>query len=204
MFISAEIYQEIEAEVNDLNPMLDSLADWKHIIVRADAWLQWDEDSYPYIMCAAITVFYILIWLIQPSILTTVSLIIMTVCLLDFMVPSVFKEYFKKQAWSEFKQRRYEKCCSKLLNTQKMFMSTGRWILNLREKKPKYYFLGASVTLLTIAFVGNSIHGLFLAYLSTIFLALFPGLLYYGILASWYAKVLEVFVNLLKGHKKRD
>ncbi|XP_041474588.1 ADP-ribosylation factor-like protein 6-interacting protein 1 [Lytechinus variegatus] len=191
-------------EMNDLNHVLDSLADWKHIIVRADSWLRWEEDSYPYIMCASITLFYILMWLIQPTLLTTVSLIIMIVCLLDFLVPSVFKEYFSKQAWSEYNQRRYEKCCSTLLNIQNATTSTVRWILNLREKKPKYYFLGASVILLTIAFVGNSIPGLFLAYLSTLFIALLPGLMYYGILASWYAMVLEVFVNLLKGHKKKD
>lgn len=56
--------------------------------------------------------------------------------------------------------------------------------------------------LLTIAFVGNSIPGLFLAYLTTVFLALLPGLVHRGIVFSWYAIGLEVFVNLLKGHKK--
>ncbi|XP_071489431.1 ADP-ribosylation factor-like protein 6-interacting protein 1 isoform X1 [Diadema antillarum] len=188
----------------ELERLQRRLVDWKHIVVEMDTWLNWDHETYPYIMCCVITVIFLFIWLLQPPLLTIASIFVMLVCLLDFLVPSMFKEYFSKQPWSAYKQERYEKCCKRLLSTRNSCIALLHWVVNLRQARPTHYFLGASILLLSIAFLGNAIPGLLLAYFLAIFLVLLPGLVYRGIMAKYFALLLQVFVDLMKGHRKKD
>ncbi|XP_038065029.1 ADP-ribosylation factor-like protein 6-interacting protein 1 [Patiria miniata] len=194
-----------ESKDEEITSLEQSLHEWRYILLHADGWLRWERENQPLIMAAAVTVFFTMLWWLEPSVLTTLSLLVMLICLADYLGPTVFHSYLcPPTEWTAEHQRQYQQVCISLLRTKDSVVNGYQWLKNMKEEKPKQYFILVVVVLAVIAFIGNLIPNLCLAYFLAVFLVLLPGLQQRGLLAQAYAASLQVVVNLLKQTKKKD
>ncbi|XP_071797695.1 ADP-ribosylation factor-like protein 6-interacting protein 1 [Asterias amurensis] len=182
-----------------------SLHEWRYILLHFDRWLRWEDQVQPIIMVAIVTVLFMMFWWMEPSILTSISLLGLFVCLADYLGPTVFHSYLiPTHEWTAEHQRQYQQVCISLIRAKDTVMRRCEWLKNMKEVKPKQYFILVVVILAVIAFVGNLIPNLLITYFLAVFLVLLPGLEHRGLITQVYATTLLTLVNSLRQTKKKD
>lgn len=61
------------------------------------------------------TIFFTIIWLLDPSILSTLSLIGLTLTISDYLVPVVAKSMFKAETWTPTKEKQFDELCQSII-----------------------------------------------------------------------------------------
>lgn len=88
-------------------------------------------------MVLGCTIFFTIIWLLDPSILSTVALFGLTLAISDYLVPFVAKSMFKSETWTPTKEKQLEEICrSVVVYKAKILRSCESYYL-LRSVKPK-------------------------------------------------------------------
>lgn len=83
------------------------------------------------------TIFFMVLWLVDPSILSTISLIGLTLTISDYMVPMLARSFFKSDVWTTAKEEQFEEVCRTIVvYREKMRLSCESFLL-LRTTKPK-------------------------------------------------------------------
>ncbi|XP_077979854.1 ADP-ribosylation factor-like protein 6-interacting protein 1 [Glandiceps talaboti] len=193
--------QQKDEEIERLEKSLHS---WRYVLVQADKVLTWEKKPYPYILAAGVTIKFLIICLLQPSILTSIALTIMALCLVDYLVPAVSSKYLQTNEWTPDQERQFQHVCIELVNDKRCIQDVVNSAKKLRQEKPKHYFMVVMSVLSVVAFIGNAIPNLLLMYFLVLFLVLLPGLKHHGILAKYYALVLEKINKLIKRKKKEE
>jgi hypothetical protein len=89
-----------------------------------------------------------LFWFLDPSVLTTVSVIGLIATLVDYLVPTLAASICRPENWTGSKERTLEVICRELANAQTQ--AHIKWCLfyDMRHSRPK--LVGISSTLLTL------------------------------------------------------
>ncbi|XP_072028139.1 ADP-ribosylation factor-like protein 6-interacting protein 1 [Amphiura filiformis] len=193
----------LETKDEEIASLENTLHDWRHILLHADRWLRWQDDSYPAILVTLVTLCYGILWWWEPSILTTIALIVMKLCLIDYLVPTVFQKYFNTEEWTAEHERKLQQICIILIHSKDKVIRTYKWVKETRDSKPKQYFFAVIGVLSVVAFIGNLIPNLLLMWLLSVFLVLVPGLNHRGIIAKYYASTLQFVVSFIRQTKNQ-
>ncbi|XP_033116810.1 ADP-ribosylation factor-like protein 6-interacting protein 1 [Anneissia japonica] len=180
------------------------LHDWRFILLHVDRWLKWEQDSYPGIMAGCVSALFFAIWYLEPSILTTVSLLAMVVCLIDYFLPRVFTKYIHTGEWVPDNQQQYQQICIGIVNTKNKVTRFTSEMKEMKSNKPKQYCALVLIVLGIIAFVGNAVPNFFLTYLFVLFMVLLPGLHHRGLLHKYYSIAVKQVLEALGRNKKKD
>ncbi|XP_002735400.1 ADP-ribosylation factor-like protein 6-interacting protein 1 [Saccoglossus kowalevskii] len=191
--------QQKDEEISDVEKLLRS---WRHVIILLDRVLTWQKPFYPYALVGAVTFQFVLLWLFDPSVLTMISLTIMKLCLLDYLVPTFCNKYLDNKEWTPDNERQYQHVCMDIVDTKRFIRGRFNSLMKLRDEKPKQYFILVMIILSVVAFIGNIIPNILLGYLFGVFLVLLPGLKHHGLLAKYYALILEKIGGILRKKKK--
>jgi len=157
----------------------------------------WKEDVYPIVLSSVVTTFFGLLWYLDPSVLTAISSIGLILTATDFLLPLLSKSVTKLDDWTPEKERKFTIFINRIA-----YYSVQVWNFNVslndwKREKPNMYTSCVVVALLFLAWIGNAVNNLFLAYLAILFLALVPGLLHRRILQRYLAKTVLTILAAL-------
>jgi len=165
------------------------LKGWREIVVVVSRLLKWEKPYYPGIVVGIITLKFLFIWYIDPSVLTGLSMMLMLLCICDFIVPFVAPMIFHEGNWNSEKEKEYSQVCSALNDVRSSLYRAFSGLFQLKDSNPLLYVAVATVSLSTLAWLGNQMHNLMLLYFATLIISAIPGLMHYGLLQRGVAAV---------------
>lgn len=173
------------------------LRGWKEVLVYMHSVCVWNQPHHAPILAASVSALFLLIWLLDASILTTLSVIGIMVTLADYVVPLVSSNLFDSSKFGDAEEAVYDVVCSEIALTCFTVQSFWRQWTDLKDTKPKLYSFLLLTSLLMMAYIGNSVNNLFLLYVIVLFVAMLPGLRAHGIIQQLMKKAVDVVKNLI-------
>ncbi|XP_070580797.1 ADP-ribosylation factor-like protein 6-interacting protein 1 [Ptychodera flava] len=188
----------------EIEKMEKRLENWKVFLLKADKILTWEKPFYPYVLAGTVTLVFIVICWLQPSILTSVAMALMIACLVDYLAPTLRNKYADNKDWTADQEAQFQHICIALVDAKRYIQGVVNSVKKLKSEKPKHHFILVMSVLGFVAFIGNLIPNLLLAYLIVLALVLLPGLKHRGILTKYYALIMEKIGKLIKRKKKAE
>ncbi|KAM9125508.1 ADP-ribosylation factor-like protein 6-interacting protein 1 [Pangshura tecta] len=182
----------------------EHLQGWGEVILVADKILRWERAWFPLVLMGGVSFAFLMIYYLDPSVLSGVSCFVMFLCLADYLVPALAPRIFGSNKWTTEQQQRFHEICSNLVKTRRRITGWWKRLFTLKEEKPKMYFMTMLCSLAGIAWVGQQVHNLFLTYLIVSFLLLFPGLNQHGIISKYVGMAKREINKLLKQKEKKS
>lgn len=187
----------------ELANLRKELEGYRELILPLNKVIEWEQNYYPAILVAVITLVFSIVWYLEPSVLTTFCLLGVVVCALDFAVPIITAQFLKSSEWTVVQERQFDAICTRLLNAKRHFNNIRRTLLILKRDKPKMYLLVMMGAFSLLAWLGSLIDNLLLTYLLVVGLALVPGLRKHGIMQKVVAQISDKISSLrAKGPSK--
>lgn len=118
-----------------LHKMKHDLEDWREAILHINSLLKWEKNFFAGIIGGAVSVAFLLIWWMDLSVLTMVSLAGLTVVVLDYVYPIVSKFVFSADQWTGVQEKRYEEVCQELCNVRRCVDALVHCIFVGKERK---------------------------------------------------------------------
>ncbi|KAL3270264.1 hypothetical protein HHI36_009318 [Cryptolaemus montrouzieri] len=157
-----------------------SLENWKEVIISLQKFLIWEKQWYPLAIIGASTAVFMFLWLSETSILTIISIIGLMATLCDYLIPAISSSLFSSQKWTSDKEAILEGICGDIIICKTQIEVNCVTYYRMRVTNPKLYFALTTVSLAFLAWLGNSFNNLFLMYMGTTFLLLYPGIEHTG------------------------
>lgn len=176
---------------SELQYVKEKLRAYAKIIVPFNKVLEWEQTYYPAVLVGSITILFSIVWYMEPSVLTSFSVVGLLVCLADFILPFVTSYLFGSAEWRPSQEKQYDNICQRILNAKNHVVHFQNWLLNLKDKNPRAYLLVMMGIFAVLAWIGSLIDNLLLTYLLVVFLVLLPGLRKHNILQKAFAQVNE-------------
>lgn len=147
------------------------------LVLKLHSILTWEQDIYPAIVFGFVSSLFVVVHLMNSSVLTTLSYLGIILALLDLALPTLVKSLAPGQAKANEKDnQKYDKICLDLAKMYASMKGLCDICCSLKTKKPKLYYPILLGSLIVSAYIGNKINNLFLTYLFTLLLAFYPGL----------------------------
>jgi len=159
-----------------------SLLPYKQVVPTLFDYFTWKKQFYPAMIVSEITLTFLSIWFFEISVLTTVSLAATVFVLLDYFLPIVISSFVDPSKWTEEDDAKYNEVCNVLSAYWQIITTRYAHWSQLRQTKSKVYYFAVLASLLTLAWLGNTFNSLFLSYVLTLSVFLYPGLKHHGIL----------------------
>jgi len=201
----AQSSQPQESSGSDsLSRLKKDLEGYREIILPINKILEWEQNHYPAIIVAVITFIFSIVWYLEPSVLTSFSLLGVIICMVDFLVPTVSSYFFSGAEWTVVQERQFEHICTRLLNARTHINNVRIALTNLKAEKPKVYLLVMMGAFSVMAWIGSLIDNLLLTYIMVVFVVLVPGLRKHGILQKAAANAKELMGRVVKKANKPE
>ncbi|KAB0343410.1 hypothetical protein FD754_020336 [Muntiacus muntjak] len=149
---------------------------------------------FPPAIMDVVSLVFLTIYYLDPSVLSGVSCFVMFLCLADYLVPILAPRTFGSNKWTT----------DNLVKTRCRAVGWWKRLFTLKEEKPKMYFMTMIVSLAVVAWVGQQVHNLLLTYLIVTFLLLLPGLNQHGIISKYIGMAKREINKLLKQKEKKN
>jgi RsiW-degrading membrane proteinase PrsW (M82 family) len=186
------------AEVGDIK---HRLVGWKEVVVLADSVLAWEKEYYAALVSGSVTVLFLLLWYMDPSTLTLLSLIGLLVTVLDYGVPRLQAKFFPDSAWNKDNEKKLDQICQELVFVKNGFLRLYDLAISYKSSHPLMYMTTSVVALFLLAQIGAMFSGIFLCYVNLMVIVMLPGLYRRGILDKYCSALmirLEEFVKAKK------
>ncbi|CAH0389810.1 unnamed protein product [Bemisia tabaci] len=195
----ASEYSSLEKD-KQIKKLKRELESWRVIVVEANSVLLWEKPWYPGAVIGFTSFLFFLFWLIEPSFITTVSMIGFVVTLLDYLVPTVVSRLSSEDSWTGAQERKLEDICTALVETKLQASKIWCQLSHLKHSRPKSYIVGVLLTLSFLAWTGNYINNTFLTYFLTVLVLMYPGLKHHGYIEEYsnfiLLKVYDILVTV--------
>lgn len=153
---------------------------WREIILPLNSILLWERSWYPGLILGFTNFLFLLIWFMEPALLTVISVCLLVVALVDYFVPILSSAFFSTNSWTGQKERKLEEICQNLSVAILQLQGLGKTMLNARNNRPNIYYGSTTLCLVLLAWLGSTINNLFLIYLAVNAILLAPGLRHKG------------------------
>merc|ERR1712098_691993 len=157
-----------------------------------DSVLAWDKDWHPAVTAGSLTLTYLILFWLSPSILTLLSIIGLVATLLDYLGPMLIDKIFCSTQWTGEKEKKLDNVCKSVVNTT---------FSNLKTTSPITHFGVTTTSLLLLAYIGSLVSGMFLSYIVTMLVLMLPGLYRRGLLARYCSSLVLKVEEMVKGKK---
>jgi len=185
--------------MNGVSPGNKLVDDWREVVILGDSVLGWDVDWYPAVTSGSVTLIYLLVWYMDLSLLTLISLLGLFITLADYLGPRVLDKIFTD--WTPDKDKKLEKSIKSLTFVSRLTNGLISSFLSLRTSNPMTHFTIVCTTLLTTAYIGSLVSGLLLSYLAVMVLLMIPGLHRRGLLDKYCSSLTDKVKEMVKRKK---
>ncbi|XP_011870536.1 PREDICTED: ADP-ribosylation factor-like protein 6-interacting protein 1 [Vollenhovia emeryi] len=160
---------------------------WREIILPLNSILLWERSWHPGLIVGLVTVIFCTVWILEPALLTMISICLLIFALVDYLVPIFTSVLCNAQSWTGQKEKKLIEICQNLSAT--MLQVQGIWasISKIRHDRPNIYYSATILFLILFAWIGNTVNNLLLLYIIVIALLLTPGFKHKG-RARWALK----------------
>merc|ERR1712127_247944 len=141
------------------------------------------------------------VWYLDPTLVTLLSLIGLFLSLADYLGPKILDKIFKPESWTGEKEKRLEGGCQSLVSLSLLLSSLSFSLSSMKHSSPLIHFSVVTVGLLLLAWLGTIFSGLLLLYLSSMLVAMLPGLHRRGLLEKHCSAVISKLREMIKGKK---
>lgn len=155
---------------------IPALTRWREVVIILDSILSWEKDWYPAVTAGFLTIFYLTLYGVSPSMLTLISTIGFLFTLLDYLGPKLIDQMFSPHLWTGEKEKRLENVCRSGVNLSLLISSCFTSFSSLRTNSPLTHFMVTTCSLLLLAYLGSLMSGLFLSYMVLMVVLMLPGL----------------------------
>jgi len=186
----------------DLDTMKQRLDSWREVAVLLYSVITWEQDLYPAVTAGLVTAGYVLVYWLSPSLVTLASCLCLVATLLDYLVPLLADMIIPRTSWTEAKDKKLEVVARFLVTMSQLVASTCAKYREARTQAPVYHVAITSITLLTTAFLGTMVSGIWLSYLVLMLALMLPGLHSRGLLAEYCGSLVTYAEEMVKGKKR--
>ncbi|KAG5886310.1 hypothetical protein JTB14_003463 [Gonioctena quinquepunctata] len=191
---------ETESQIRKLRLSMET---YRELMLHGNSLLLWEKQWHPSAIIGGCTVFFMLLWLCEPTILTVLSLTGLLITLADYVLPLITSSIFKADTWNNGKQKQYEEICTNIILYKTKFELLIASYYRLRVTNPKVYFSVTIFGLTFLAWIGGTINNLFLTYLLVSLVFLLPGMAYNGFLNKGLETLSKIFTDLVENAKSK-
>lgn len=153
---------------------------WREVILPLYSILLWEQSWYPGLIVGFTTTLFFLIWFLEPTLLTLISMALLILALVDYLVPTLTSAFCNPNNWTGQKEKKLNKICQNLAIAILQLQSLWRSLVQTRNDRPNIYYGVTTFCLILFAWIGNVINNLLLFYLAVNGILLAPGLKYEG------------------------
>ncbi|XP_014370337.2 ADP-ribosylation factor-like protein 6-interacting protein 1 [Papilio machaon] len=178
MFTSEKMTQDQEQQVKILKRVLEG---WRMVLLPLKSIFLWEQQWHPCAIFASISLIYLVIWLLDLNFLATMAIIGLFINSVDFLVPIICNSIYTPSYWDGQKEKMFEDICRSLVNYYNKMLQNIYTFYSLRETSPCVYFIISISTSLTLAWIASSINNIFLIYILSTVMLLWPGIQHSGI-----------------------
>eukprot|EP00088_Acartia_fossae_P008079 TRINITY_DN13802_c0_g1_i1.p1 TRINITY_DN13802_c0_g1~~TRINITY_DN13802_c0_g1_i1.p1 ORF type:complete len:192 (+),score=60.95 TRINITY_DN13802_c0_g1_i1:83-658(+) len=187
--------------VSEVGDIKHKLSGWKELVVMADSVLAWEKEYYAALVSCTLTFIFAVVWYMDPSTLTLLSLVGEIAVLLDYAVPRLQAKLFPDSAWTKDNEKKLDQICQELL-----FVKDGAWrvvglLLGYKHTHPLMFMAVSMVGLFLVAQIGAMFSGFFLTYLALLVVVMIPGLYRRGFLDKYCSGLMLRFQEFVKAKK---
>lgn len=191
---------EQEKRVKQLKRELEG---WREVIIPVNSILLWEKNWYPGMLVGLTSSVFLFLWYLDPSVLTTVSVLGLITTLVDYLVPTLTASICHPDSWTGLKERKLEEICRNLITTQTQFAFYWTLFYDMRQSRPRVYYAAVVSSLLCLAWLGNIINNLLLTYVLITSAILLPGLKHHGLLHKYLCRFCSAAVEFTRGFKQK-
>lgn len=167
----------------------------------ADSVLGWEQEWHPAATAGTLTVGFLTVWYLDPSLMTLLASLGLLLTLADYLGPKILDKLFKPESWTGEKERKLEAVCRSVVSLRRLLESLSSYVASMRAGSPLVHFSVVTSSLFAMAWLGTIVSGLFLLYMSTLFVTMLPGLHRRGLLEKHCAAVVTRLRDVVKGKK---
>ncbi|KAK7112511.1 hypothetical protein V1264_011959 [Littorina saxatilis] len=183
----------------ELYELKRDLEGWREALVTLKDLLTWKKQYYPAIIFGVTTFIFALIWLLQPSVMTTFAVLGLLLTATDFTVPLVGRYIFSYGQWTGTEERQFEDLCEGILHSRILISKFVRGLTRLKQERPTVYFVMLMAMLAFFAWMGSFMNNLFLTYFFVLAVLMIPGLQQKGLLQKYLLQYWLIFKRLAFG-----
>ncbi|CAG9760598.1 unnamed protein product [Ceutorhynchus assimilis] len=169
--------------------LMATMKPYRELILLLNRVLLWDKPWYSTAILAGSSMVFTMIWLWNPNVMSIVGFMGIIATLLDFFLIPLQSFLFKRQMWTEEKQKEYQSICTNVIfykvNAEQFMTSYYK----MRVTKPKMYFTITILVLSILTWLGGTVDNIFLTYMVITFFLMMPGIQRQG----WFAPIVKLF-----------
>ncbi|XP_039292891.1 ADP-ribosylation factor-like protein 6-interacting protein 1 [Nilaparvata lugens] len=162
---------------------------WREIIIVIRSVLLWEADWHPPTLVGLCSVISFIFWKLDPSFLSTVSIVGLVMVTLDTLVPLMSSKIYDQAEWTGVKEKQFEDCCKTVIEYKMLLGQYWTCLQGMRETQPKMYYSTVIPMLCFLIWIGNCNTHL-LSYFIIITAVMMPGLIHHGYLQKHYRSIL--------------
>jgi len=187
--------------VSEAGDLKHRLAGWKELIVLVDSVLAWEKEFYAALVSCSLTFLFIMVWYMDPSTLTLLSLVGEIAVILDYAVPRLQAKIFPDSAWSMENEKRLDQICQELMFVKNGVYRIYSLLMGYKHSHPLMFMSTTVVALFLVAQIGSMFSGFFLTYLAVLVVVMIPGLYRRGFLDKYCSGLMLRFEEFVKAKK---
>eukprot|EP00099_Drosophila_melanogaster_P009897 NP_001262647.1 ADP-ribosylation factor-like 6 interacting protein 1, isoform B [Drosophila melanogaster] len=157
-----------------LNKLKHDLEPFRTAIVGAYGVLTWEKQYYAGVVFGVISCLYLVLWYLDLSLITLLSLLGVISILLNYAFPMVSRLIFGGVNWDGDQEAKFEDVCGQVCAVKGSLVVWYEYLFN--ERKSTVFVIVMSLGLLAMAWIGAIINNLLLMYLATLLILMWPGL----------------------------
>lgn len=108
---------------------------WRNVIVQLDSVLVWEKNFYPAVIFVGVSLFFLVLWAMDLSIITLLALAGLFGVLFDFLYPTVSRILFNPDEWSGKQEAQFEHIVNQLSNIKLLITGWNEYLFANKEKK---------------------------------------------------------------------
>ncbi|KAG7206539.1 hypothetical protein KM043_003882 [Ampulex compressa] len=168
---------------------------WREVILPLNSILLWDKTWYPGLILGLTTTIFLAIWILEPALLTSISICLLVLALVDYLVPTLAGKFCSADSWTGQKEKKLNEICQNLSVSILQLQMLWDSIAQARHQRPNLYYGLTTVCLVLFAWIGNTINNLLLFYIAVNAILLSPGLRHRGRARSAMKFVYDYFTG---------
>uniref|UniRef100_A0A2K6D9G1 ADP ribosylation factor like GTPase 6 interacting protein 1 n=1 Tax=Macaca nemestrina TaxID=9545 RepID=A0A2K6D9G1_MACNE len=115
----------------------EQLQGWGEVMLMADKVLRWERAWFPPAIICVVSLVFLIIYYLDPSVVSGVSCFVMFLYLADYLVPIVAPRIFGSNKWTTEQQQKFHDICSNLVKTRCRTVGWWKCFFTLKEEKSK-------------------------------------------------------------------
>lgn len=172
------IAHDQEQQVKKLKRFLEG---WRVALLPLKSVILWEQQWHPCAIVASISFVYLLVWILDYSALSTFAIVGLLINFIDFIVPVICNSLYGPSSWTGQQEKTFEDICKNIVESYNQILYKVKNFYSLRETRPLSYYLISISMLCILAWLASSINNIFLLYLLSIVVLLWPGVQHSGI-----------------------